>query len=261
ENERFHPALFILSYGAIKYRVMRKQPLFIISFVVSLACQSQNFSLTSSKDINNRKGSLYMNIAGAVKSDVYVLKVSNDLRGLGKDNGFDTYYSLCKFDDNLNMVFDHGLNKLIVDKIFQSLGIFEEHLYLFISDYKQKSFVLYGVELDKITGDKIGDLREVFSYRREDKWDQIDFTIKPNPDSSGFIVVGRNTNDEKFDDAYYVSLVDKSLANGGTLKINPPIDHKMQSFELENIVSEKGNSFLLFGKLFQGVEVKKNQLN
>jgi hypothetical protein len=239
---------------------MKKQFIFIVSLFIATLSHTQNYSLNSSQVIKNPKGSAYMNLLCSDEKSIYALKVTNKVRGIGRDNGYDTYYSFCKYDNGLNQVFETDLNKLIGNKIFECLVPLQKSIYFFISDYQKKTFILYGVELDRTTGNKVGDFKEIYSYKKEDKWDEMDFTIRVNSDSSGFIVTGQNSNSEKFDDAYYISLVDKNLNNTGFTKINPPIDHKMQMFAMENIISVNNNTFFLFGRLIQAIEVKKNQL-
>jgi hypothetical protein len=239
---------------------MKKQSFFFAAILISIICYSQNYSLSSSQELKNRKGSIYMNLLGADENNIYTLKVTNKVRGVGINNAYDTYYSLCKYDNNLNPVFETELNKMIGDQLFQSLLFLQKRLYLFVWNFKKKSFILSAVELDKVTGNKLGDLKELYSYKKEDKWDDMEYTVKLNPDSSGFIISGQNTNNEKFDDAHYVTLVDKNLNITASVKMTPPIDHKMQMFAMENIIPEKNNDMLLFGRLIQATEIKKNQL-
>ncbi|MBL7746611.1 MAG: hypothetical protein JNM19_04245 [Chitinophagaceae bacterium] len=224
-----------------------------LTIALSLLAQQvtgQSFSATASPAVSVEKGTTYMNLLHTEGGDVYSLKHLNNIKKSG------ITYSICKFNASMTPVYETSLNKLIGDRFFEGVHSLKGRIYLFTSDYreKKKKYVLFGIELDKATGNPVGTEKTVQEYERHTNWDEYTLRILPDADSSRFIITG--VNDNKEDDIFYVTVTDPDLNTQAFVKADPRIP-ETQHYKLQDVLVESNNNVTLAGQHFDIVRNAK----
>jgi len=220
----------------------------LLSLTISISlipyqASTQSIAALSSAPVSVDRGTAYMNLLQAEGGEVYGLKFLNNLKKTT------ITYSLCKFNANMAPVYEASLNKLIGDRFFEGVHAVKGRIYLFTSDFrdKKKKLVLFGIELDKATGNPIGTEKTIQEYVRHTNWDAYKFRILPDADSSRFIITG--VNDNKEDDIFYVTVADLDLNNLTAVQADPRIP-ETQHYRLMEVVVENNNNVILTGQHF-----------
>jgi len=229
---------------------MRLLFLIISLTLLTQPATTQSITTTSTAPLSVDKGTAYMNLLHSEGGELYSLKTLNNLKKTT------ITYSLCKFNSAMAQVYEINLNKLIGDRFFEGVHMVKGRIYLFTADFreKKKKLVLFGIELDKATGNPIGAEKTIQEYERHSNWDKYTFRILPDADSSRFIITG--VNDNKEDDIYYITLVDLDLNNKASIHADPRIS-ETQRYQLSEVVAESNNNVILAGQHFDVIRSAK----
>lgn len=215
---------------------------FCLAIISNQVC-AQPMPVKSTTPFSTEKGTIYMNLLHASGDDVYSLKVQNNLKKTT------VTYSLCKFNGSMLPVYETSLNKHIGDRFFQGVLVMKGRFYLFTFDVsnKAKKYTLYGIELDKNSGNAIGEEKKIQDYEMHSKWDAYTPRIVPDTDSSRFIITA--VNDNKEDDIYYTTVADLELNPVVTVNADPRIP-ETQHYRLQEVVVESNNQVTIAGQHF-----------
>jgi len=218
--------------------------------LLSLQASSQSINARSSAPISVDRGTAYMNLLHTEGGDLYTLKFLNNLKKTS------ITYSLCKYNANMTQVYETSLNKLVGDRFFEGVHSVKGRIYLFTADFqdRKKKFALFGIELDKATGNAIGTEKTIQVYDRHSNWDAYMLRILPDADSSRFIITG--VNDNKDDYNYYVTVADLDLNTQASIQANPHIP-QTQYYRLLEVLVENNNNVILTGQHFDIVSNAK----
>ena len=226
---------------------MKKYFALLIGLQFVFHCLSQSFDVKSSDEVSV-KGSVYMKPLMRDESGIYFLKMENK-------SGKSCLYALDKYDKNMNNVYDNCIEKYTGDKIIQNIVTVQNRIYVFFSEWTKKKFAVYGLELDKATGNPVGKEKLLVEWILADRMNRYDLRIKPDADSSNSVITA--TSDSPADDAYHIILVDVDLNVKYYIKADPKFNSN-QVFEFENVITENSNSAIITGKLYDIVRSGKN---
>ena len=179
---------------------MSKYLFLLIILHVTPCCQAQSFEIKNGEQISVSKGTAYLKVLMTEGTDVFALKIENTKKKLD-----DSYY-LCRYDKNMNKLYESDLSKHIGDRFMFYAGALQGRIYVFTSETKKQKFFIYGIEIDKTTGKNIGEEKILYTYSLLDKFDRYTYMIKPDADSANWIVAA--TSDNPDDYAYYFSCID-----------------------------------------------------
>lgn len=166
--------------------------------------------------------------------------------------------SLVKVDKNLSEVFRNDFNKELRGKEFIQFFACEDKLFLISSDYskRDKTLSLYASAVDKNSGELTGEWREIASYQKEEKADDINFRIAYNTDSTKMIIVssieGRERNEYRFQE------LNKNLKTTA-----PPFtvsnEFESKKYQLEDVLYTSEQKVILVGRIYEYEEGKKKK--
>ncbi|WP_142684122.1 hypothetical protein [Chitinophaga polysaccharea] len=166
--------------------------------------------------------------------------------------------SLVKVDKNLSEVFRNDFNKELRGKEFVQFFSCEDKLFLISSDYskRDKTLSLYASAVDKNSGELTGEWREVASYQKEEKADDINFRITYNTDSTKMIIVssieGKERNEYRFQE------LNKNLkATANPFTISNEFESK--KYQLEDVLYTNEQKVILVGRMYEYEEGKKKK--
>ena len=227
---------------------MKKYLLLLLTLNAAVFCSSQSFDVKSGEKVSVSKGSVYMKPLMKDETGAYFLKMENK-------SGKSCLYALDKYDKNLNSVYDNCIEKYTGDKIIQNIVVMQDRIYVFFSEWSKKKFAVFGLELDKATGNAVGKEKLIIEWTLEDRMNRYDLRIKAGEDGSNCVITA--TNDSPADNAYHIIVVDVNLDVKYAIKAEPKIAAN-QVFELENVVTERSNSAIIAGRLYDIVGSGKN---
>ena len=148
--------------------------------------------------------------------------------------------------------------KLLKGYNFKSIQFLRKDMFLFADEYikKEKKYIVYGVRLDRVTGEPIGELKELASYQLESKRDDFDYSFTPTVDSSKWLLVGDISTE--MNSAISVTTFDKQLVRKSATNIN--LRYEPKTFTLEDVLQTNDGKYLVMGKQYEMVPTgKKNK--
>ncbi len=166
--------------------------------------------------------------------------------------------SLVKVDKNLSEVFRNDFNKELRGKEFVQFFACEDKLFLISSDYskRDKTLSLYASAVDKNSGELTGEWREVASYQKEEKADDINFRITYNTDSTKMIIVSSVEGKER--NEYSFQELNKNLkATAKPFTISNEFESK--KYQLEDVLYTSDEKVILVGRKYEYEEGKKKK--
>ncbi|QJB35501.1 hypothetical protein HF324_31050 [Chitinophaga oryzae] len=166
--------------------------------------------------------------------------------------------SLVKVDKNLTEVYRNDFNKELRGKEFVQFFACQEKLFLFSSDYskRDRTLALYASAVNKKTGELTGEWREVATFRKDEKRDDIDFKIGYNADSTTMLIVSSVEGSEK--NEYKIQELDKNLkATAKPLILSNEFERK--KYQLEDVLYTNDRKIILVGRMFEYEEGKKKK--
>ncbi|MGH2563626.1 MAG: hypothetical protein ACRDE5_03875, partial [Ginsengibacter sp.] len=166
--------------------------------------------------------------------------------------------ALIKLDKNLTEQYRNDFNKELKGKEFEQFFVLQDKMLLIASDYSKRSKTLdiYAAEIDKNSGDLSGEWKQLTSFQKEEKKDDINFKITLNADSTKMVVVSSIEGKEK--NNYQVQEFDKDLTpTGKPVEISNEFDPK--TFQLEDVLYTINRKIILVGRIYEYEEGKKKK--
>jgi hypothetical protein len=205
------------------------------------------------------KGSTDLAILSADKSGIY-MEESHAALGTYFVIGYTVRKSatLVKLDPSLKEQYRNDFDHELKGKQFDRLFVIRDKLYLFATDYskKEKTLYLYAAEIDKSTGSLKGDWQQVYTWQKDDKSEQIDFTVSSNADSSKIVLTGTYTGSSQ--NRYEIKTMDLNLQpSGKTFNVTNEFDPK--TFQVEDFVYTPTGNAILVGRVYEYEEGKSKK--
>lgn len=166
--------------------------------------------------------------------------------------------TLVKLDANMAEQYRNDFDKELKGKEYDRLFFIKDKLYLFATDYSKKdnSLYLYAAEIDKSSGNLKGDWQQVYAWEKNDKSEQINYTIAPNSDSSRIVVTGTYTG--RSQNRYEIKEMDINLRPvGKPMIITNEFDPK--TFQVERLEYTPSGNAILVGRIYDYEEGKKKK--
>ena len=211
----------------------------------------QNYKIDWGNEANVGKNVLSLNMVEADNTGYFFVE------SRGAFGSYQPSYQLRKFDQSNNEVFFMNYRTNLKGLIFHAIKPLKEKLFLFASDFDKKAglFKIYGVEIDKTSGNLLGDFIELANIPMESK-DVENFIFKPSQDSSLWQLIIDEIPKGKEGRVIHIYKFNNKLSktNNGIIKLND--DPKMFSLEDLVILKQDGGYFLL-AKEFENITPEK----
>ncbi|MGB8190308.1 MAG: hypothetical protein WCF67_00250 [Chitinophagaceae bacterium] len=238
---------------------MKRLNFLLACLVFTLSCLAQKSQIKWGEEFKLRKGSTDLEVIHSDNSGVYLQEGHLAIKG---------YFvvaatlresaTLVKLDKNLSEVFRNDFNKELKGKEFVQFFAFQDKMFLFASEYikREKTMNIYGSEVNKNSGELMGDWSLVTSIQKEEKGDDINYKIILNADSSKIVVVSSIEGKEK--NEYRIQEFEKSLrSTAKAVNISNEFDPK--TFQLEDVLYTMNKKILLVGRRYEYQEGKKKK--
>jgi hypothetical protein len=236
-----------------------KQALFFLLCIFTLVATAQKPQIKWGEEFNLRRGSTDLEAIYADKSGVYLqeghfaVKSYFVIGATLRESG-----TLVKLDNNLSEVYRNDFNKELKGKEFVQFFPLQEKLFLLASEYikREKMLNIYGVEINKNTGEISGDWISLTSLQKEEKADDINFKFIMSADSSRMILVSSVEGKER--NEYRIQEFDKTLKSAArAINISNEFDPK--TFQLEDVLYTSNKKIFLVGRRYEYQEGKKKK--
>lgn len=221
---------------------------------------AQNYTATWGDDTKMRKSTVDMDLIHADNSGVYFLEGEMRVKSyfvIGAT--LKTAYKLVKFDKNFTKLYEKDYGKDLKDVSFNSMQPLKNMLYVFASHYDKREnyFHLYGSAIDGSTGELTGQLKELGSWYLQSDKDDVDFIVKPTPDSTRWMVITSVKAHDNATNLLDVTVFDDKLNK--KLGCNIKIKDDPATYSLEDIVPTVDGKFLILAKQFEMVPTKRKK--
>lgn len=235
---------------------------FCIAFLPSVS-SSQRYKIFWGDETKMKKSTVDMKLVAADKTGAYFVEGQLGLKGYYVIMAtMKTTYKLVKFDQFFNQVYEKDYKKDMKGLNFNSIQPLKDKLFLFADDYNKKEnlYNVYGVEVDKSSGELLGDFIELASVTLDSDKDDVDYICKPSQDSGKWQLVVNISPNDKSASTISVYSFDNRLKKLKNASIVLPDDPDFFSFE-DLVVTNAGEYFLL-GKEYENLtpEKKKKKL-
>ncbi|WEK37500.1 MAG: hypothetical protein P0Y53_08295 [Candidatus Pseudobacter hemicellulosilyticus] len=238
---------------------MKRVTLLLLAIGVCLSCLSQKPSITWGDEFKLKKGSLDLEVIHTDETGVYLQEGHMTMKGFYVIMAtMRTSASLVKLDKNLSEVYRNDFNKDLRGKEFVQFFACQEKLLLFASEYSkaERTMIIYAAEVNKADGELAGMWKQVCSFQKEEKKDEINFKIIPNADSTRFVVVSSVEGKER--NEYQVQEFDKTIKAGGKpVVISNEFEPK--KYQLEDLLYTMDKKIILVGRNLDYEEGKKKK--
>ena len=211
---------------------------------------SQNYKISWGDEVKMKKNTKDMDIVAADNSGVYFTEEKAKLQSIGLFGGtVGTSAKLVKFDKNFNSVFEKDYSKELKGVSFDNIQMLDDELFLFATDYdkREKTVRILGVQLDKKSGEMLGELSELDNYQLESKRDNYDIHFDTIDNSKNFLLVTDISNNDRTSIA--VAVLDKNLKKKESATIN--LSYEKKTYNLEDVKFTKGGKIILLGKVME----------
>ncbi|GEP90399.1 hypothetical protein SAMN05660909_02732 [Chitinophaga terrae (ex Kim and Jung 2007)] len=226
---------------------------------LSLSAYAQKTSIKWGDEFNLRKGSTDLRVISVEKNAAYLQESHPALKSYFVVGAtMRESASLVKIDKDLKEVYRNDFNKELRGKEFVQFLPFEDKLYLFSSDYskRDRTLEIYASAIDKNTGELTGEFRQVASFLKEEKKDDIDFKITYNADSSRVLIVSSVKGAEK--NIYKVQELGKNLRAAGR-PVTLTNEFEEDKYQLEDLLYTSDRKIILVGRMYEYEEGKKQK--
>lgn len=226
---------------------------------LSLSAYAQKTSIKWGDEFNLRKGSTDLRVISVEKNAAYLQESHPALKSYFVVGAtMRESASLVKIDKDLKEVYRNDFNKELRGKEFVQFLPFEDKLYLFSSDYskRDRTLEIYASAIDKNTGELTGEFRQVASFLKEGKKDDIDFKITYNADSSRVLIVSSVKGAEK--NIYKVQELGKNLRAAGR-PVTLTNEFEEDKYQLEDLLYTSDRKIILVGRMYEYEEGKKQK--
>ena len=237
-----------------------KKIFFALSFLFALTdLHAQTATATWGDEFKMRKGSTDLSVIYADKTGVFVKEGHLALKSyfvIGASTRESA--TLIKLDKGFAEEYKSDFNKELKGKQFEDFYFIQNKLYLLASDYskKSKTLTLHAAEINKGDGQLSGDWKVLTSWQKEEKSDDLQFTIGYNADSSKMIVVSTNEGRDK--NTYDVKQFDNKMnASGTPIVISNEFNPK--TFQPEDVIYTVSGNIVMIGRLYDYENGKKKK--
>ena len=234
--------------------------LFIVPALIFLnsIAFGQTYKMTWGEEIKLKKGTADLDIVAADNTGLYFTEARLKMKSyfvIGASYG--TSQKLMKLDKNFAEVYDKEYKKELKGLEFQSFQALDNDLYMFATDYikKEKLFKVYGVKVDKNSGDLAGDFAELGSYQLESKKDDYEMKVTPVHNGSAFLMVSNISGKDRV--SLGVHLLDKTLKRKESAVIE--LSFNPGNYALQDVQFTKNNKIVVLGKEFEETQYGKKK--
>ncbi len=220
---------------------------------------SQKPKINWGDEFKLRKGSTDLDVVYADKSGVYLQESHLALKSyfvIGAS--VRSSASLIKLDKNLTELYRNDFNRELKGKEFEQFFVLQGKMLLIASDYSRKDRTLdiTAAEIDKNSGEISGEWKQLTSFQKEEKKDDINFKITFNGDSTKMVLVSSIEGKEK--NTYQVQEFDENL-----VPVSKPVDitneFDPKTFQLEDVLYTINKKIILVGRVYEYEEGKKKK--
>ena len=220
---------------------------------------SQKPKINWGDEFKLRKGSTDLDVVYADKSGVYLQESHLALKSyfvIGAS--VRSSASLIKLDKNLTELYRNDFNRELKGKGFEQFFVLQGKMLLIASDYSRKDRTLdiTAAEIDKNSGEISGEWKQLTSFQKEEKKDDINFKITFNGDSTKMVLVSSIEGKEK--NTYQVQEFDENL-----VPVSKPVDitneFDPKTFQLEDVLYTINKKIILVGRVYEYEEGKKKK--
>ncbi len=237
---------------------MKAQLLVLLAICMSMTTNGQKPKVTWGDEFKLNKGSTDLEVIHSDKSGVYLQESHLAMKSYYVF-GYSarTSATLVKLDKNLSEVYRNGFNKELKGKEFEQFFVLRDKVFILASNYnrKDKTLELSTAEIDKTSGDLSDEWRDLTSFQKDEKKDDIRFKISYNADSSKIIIVSSLEGREK--NTYQVQEFDKNMKAGKAVTLSNEFDPK--TFQLEDVLYTTNKKIILVGRMYEYLEGKKKK--
>ncbi|MEP6711546.1 MAG: hypothetical protein ABJA37_03970 [Ferruginibacter sp.] len=228
-------------------------------FILAQKAEAQIANVIWGDEFKMRKGSTDLSVIYADNTGVFVREGHRALKGYfviaatTRESA-----TLIKLDKNLAEVYKSDFNKELKGKEFEDFFFIQNRLFLLASDYnkRERTLTLLAAEINKADGEMLGDWKELTSWQKDDKKDNLDFKTSCNADSSKMIVVSTSQGKEK--NTYEVKEFDSKMTPlAKTASISNEFDPK--TFQLEDVIYTLNGNIVMVGRIYEYEEGKKKK--
>ena len=238
---------------------MYHRNLFIVLVLFCMKSFAQKPNVQWGEEFKLRRGSTDLEVIHADNSGVYLEEGHMALKSyfvIGATARSSA--TLVKLDKNLSELYRNDFNKELKGKEFVQFFALQHKLFLFASDYnrKEKTLNIFGVEIDKISGEISGDWILLTALQKEQQRDDINFKLIVNADSTKMILVSSTIGKER--NEYQVQEFNEALTPvSKPVRINNEFDPK--TYQLEDVLYTINKKVILVGRLYEYQEGKKKK--
>lgn len=238
-----------------------KWNLFLVLTAISMQTIAQKPKVQWGDEFKMKKGSTDLEVVYADKSGVYLQEGHFALKSyfvIGAT--VRSSATLIKLDKNLSEIYRSDFNKELKGKEFEQFFVLQDKMYVFASDYNKRDKILtiFGGEIDKGSGALTGDWKEVTSFQKDEKGDDINYKIAYSADSMSMIVVSSVLGKAK--NEYKIQEYDKNLkAIGRPVTLSNEFDPK--TFQLEDVLYTSNKKTFLVGRIYECREEKRRKIS
>lgn len=221
---------------------------------------TQGYKVFWGDETKMKKSTVDMKLVAADKTGAYFLEGQLALKGYYVvAASYKTTYKLKKFDPNFTEVYEKDYKKDMKGLNFNAIQPLKDKLFLFADDYDKKEnlFRIYGVELDKTSGDLQGEFIELASFTQDSDKDDVNYIFKPSQDSSKWQLVINVLPHDKSSSTVQVYTFDNRLKKTNNATIMLYDDPGLFSFE--DIVVTKTGEYFLLGKEYENITPEKKR--
>ena len=232
----------------------------LLTFLLLCLCSfSQKPTINWGDEFKLRKGSTDLDVVYADKSGVYLQESRLALKSyfvIGAS--VRSSAALIKLDKNLTEIYRNDFNKELKGKEFEQFFVLQNRMLLIASEYSKRDRTLdvFAAEIDKNSGEISGEWKQLTSFQKEEKKDDINFKVTYNADSTEMVVVSSIQGKEK--NNYQVQEFDKNL-----IPVAKPVDISNEfdpkTFQLEDVLYTINKKIILVGRVYEYEEGKKKK--
>lgn len=152
---------------------------------------------------------------------------------------------LKKLDGRFEEVYVNDFSDELKGMDFEDIQMMKNRLYVFAQDYikKQKEIVMYALEIDKATGQAIGEKIPICNIPVTKDQEAVLFTVQPSFDSTGWVLAADIS--EKEAKQLYVQTFNADFSKQNTFRVATGFDPEI--YDMENIAVVK-DRLLVLGK-------------
>ncbi len=218
--------------------------------LLTAASYAQTYKINWGDEVKMKKNTTDMDIVAADKSGVYFTEERLKGMSFGVFGGnVNTAAKLVKFDKNFNPVFERDYSKELKGIDFDNIQMLDDELFMFATDYdkREKKVKIFGAQLDKSTGDLMGEMMELDEYSLESKRDKYDIHFDTIDNTKNFLLVTDISNNDRTSIA--VAVLDKNLKKKESAVIN--LSYEKGTYGLEDVKYTASGKIVLLGKVLE----------